>query len=299
VTTGPAPSTALVLLNRPSAAAAPHDPNGPALRVVDPARAHLLVTDLGVTRGDGVFETLGIVDSRVRGMDAHLLRFMRSARVLDLPAPDEQLWREAIRLAAGTIAPQPSGFVRAVLTRGVEGDGRPTGWAYAAAQPDYSAVRVTGVRVVLLDRGTRHDVDVTAPWLLGGAKTLSYALNRAAVREAHRRNADDVVFVSSDGYLLEGPTSSLILLRDGVMCTPPAGFGILAGTTQASIFRWAASAGLATDYRLLVPDELRSSDAAWLVSSGRGAVPIHEIDGITHRVDDHITAELNANLAGL
>jgi 4-amino-4-deoxychorismate lyase len=289
--------TALVVLNQPSAEAEPHNPGAPALRLVDPARAHLTVQDLGITRGDGVFETLGVVDSRVRGIDAHLARFERSARALDLPSPDSAVWREAIALAARAAGPLPSGFVRAVLTRGVEGDGRPTGWAYAAAQPDYSVPRTAGVRVILLDRGMRHDVDATSPWLLGGAKTLSYAINRSALREAARRDADDVVFVSSDGYLLEGPTSSLVLLRDGVLITPPTGFGILEGTTQASIFRWAVSAGFSSEYRLLVPADLRTSEAAWLVSSGRGAVPIRAIDGAAHHIESGITAELNAYLA--
>jgi 4-amino-4-deoxychorismate lyase len=289
--------TALVLLNQPSTEAGPHDPRAPALRLADPSRAQLNVQDLGITRGDGVFETLGVVDSRVRGMDAHLARFARSARTLELPAPDARTWRGAIVLAAEAAGPLPSGFVRAVLTRGVEGDGRPTGWAYAAAQPDYSLTRTAGIRVILLDRGMRHDVDTTSPWLLSGAKTLSYAINRSALREAGRRDADDVVFVSSDGYLLEGPTSSLILLRDGVLCTPQTGFGILEGTTQASIFRWAASAGLGSAYRLLVPHDLRSSDAAWLVSSGRGAAPICAIDGEPHPVEPGVTADLNAHLA--
>ena len=48
--------------------------------------------------------------------------------------------------------------------------------------------------------------------------------------------ADDVVFVSSDGYLLEGPTSTLILRRGNRIRTPRTDQGILAGTTQADLF---------------------------------------------------------------
>ncbi len=54
----------------------------------------------------------------------------------------------------------------------------------------------------MLDRGYRHDAERTSPWLLAGAKTLSYAVNRAMLREAARRGADDAIFVSSDGYVL-------------------------------------------------------------------------------------------------
>ena len=86
----------------------------------------------------------------------------------------------------------------------------------------------------------RHDVAETSPWLLAGAKSLSYAVNRAAQREAARRGAHDVIFVSSDGYALEGPTSNVILLADGVVRTPQTDQGILAGTTQAAVFAYEA-----------------------------------------------------------
>src|SRR5690606_30109253 len=94
-----------------------------------------------------------------------------------------------------------------------EGGDAPSGWAFGAPSPDFSAARTAGIRIVLLDRGYRHDIAQTSPWLLAGAKTLSYAVNRAAFREAARRGADDSLFVSSDGYLLEGPVSTLIIRR--------------------------------------------------------------------------------------
>jgi 4-amino-4-deoxychorismate lyase len=157
------------------------------------------------------------------------------------------------------------------------------------------------VRVALLDRGYRHDISVTAPWLLVGAKTLSYALNRSALREAARRGADDVVFISSDGYVLEGTTSSVVLRRGGVLLTPggtaDARLGILDGTTQGDLFRWAARRGIATDAMLVTAAELRTSDAAWLVSSGRQAVPVRSIDGVPHPVDTKLTAEMNSYLS--
>ncbi|MFV0451534.1 MAG: aminotransferase class IV [Propioniciclava sp.] len=74
-----------------------------------------------------------------------------------------------------------------------------------------AAASGTPLRVVTLDTGRASDAFTRSPWLLGGVKTLSYAVNAAAAREARRRDADDVIFTSSDGYLLEGPTSGLLL----------------------------------------------------------------------------------------
>lgn len=270
----------------------------------DVAAPQLSVLDLGATRGDGIFETISLGTGRLQALDAHLERFAHSAAMLDLPVPDAAQWRDAIHDVAGHLGEVDEGFVKIVMTRGVEPGGGalnpshlvPTGWALSAESPDHTPARSHGIRVVLLDRGYRHDVAHTSPWLLTGAKTLSYAINRGAFREAARRDADDVLWVSSDGYLLEGAVSNLILRRGGTLLTPRTDQGILAGTTQADVFRWGEAHGFTTDYTLLRADELGSADAAWLVSSGRHAAPIRAVDGHERAFDAELTAEINAFL---
>lgn len=289
----------LVVLNRPSAQAPAHEPNAPAFRLVDPATPVLSALDMGATRGDGVFETISVGRGSPQSLEHHLRRFARSAAALDLPAPDLDAYRSAIAAAVGALPEADEAWAKAVLTRGVEGEERPTGWVYATHSDDFTAVRTEGVRVVLLDRGLRHDVERTSPWLLAGAKTLSYAVNRAAQREAIRRGADDVIFVSSDGVLLEGPTSSVLYRVDGGIWTPGTGLGILDGTTQTALFRYLDGLGIETGYRLVGPEELERAEAIWLVSSVRHVVPVRELEGRPVPVDAELTARMNAYLAGL
>jgi 4-amino-4-deoxychorismate lyase len=135
-----------------------------------------------------------------------------------------------------------------------------------------------------------------SPWLLAGAKTLSYAVNRAAFREAARRDADDALFLSSDGYLLEGPVSTLVMTSGDRMVTPRTDLGILAGTTQADIFRFAEQRGYTTSYELLTPQDLAEADAAWLVSSVRHAAPIRSVDGVDRGVDAELSDAINTFL---
>jgi len=160
-------------------------------------------------------------------------------------------------------------------------------------------VRVDGIAVVTLDRGYRHDLETTSPWLLAGAKTLSYAVNRAVLREAERRGADDVIFVSSDGFVLEGPSSTVVYRVGDRILTPGPGLGILDGTTQTSIFRFAEKRGFRTGLALPSPAELMAADAVWLVSSVRLAVPVHRLDDIPLKIDRETTAEMNAFLAAV
>ena len=289
----------LLILNRPSAHALPHEPNAAAFRQVDARSAVLSALDEGATRGDGVFETISVGHGNPQALEHHLRRFERSAAALDLPAPDLDVYRAAIVAALAELPPAPEAWAKTVITRGVEGDGRPSGWVYATHSADATEARTHGIRVVMLDRGFRHDVEQTSPWLLAGAKTLSYAINRAVQREALRRGADDAIFLSSDGYLLEGPTSSIVYRLDGVLVTPDTGLGILEGTTQASLFDYAAMIGMPTEYRLATPADLERADAIWLVSSVRHAAPVRELDGRVVPVDRAFTDAMNAHLASL
>ena len=289
-------STVLTILNQPSADAPAHAPGAAPFHTADASQPQASVLDLGITRGDGIFETISVGFGKPQALEHHLRRFASSAATLELPAPDLDTWRAAILATVAQLDPADEAWVKTVMTRGVEGSGQPTGWAYGAHSPDYTRARTEGVRVVVLDRGYRHDVQDTSPWLLQGAKTLSYAVNRAVAREAARRSADDVVFVSSDGILLEGPTSTLVFRRGDAILTPGTGLGILDGTTQANVFRFAEAQGLTTGFELATPDLLRAADAAWLVSSVRLAAPIRAVDGETLPVDAEFTARLNEYL---
>jgi 4-amino-4-deoxychorismate lyase len=287
----------LLLLTRPATTSAPT--GDPGFVEADADAPQVNVMDLGVTRGDGFFETISVVDGHPQALEPHLARLGHSAELMDMPKPDTDVWRRAV--LAGIEAhqrdhgAQPELFAKLIMTRGVEGTGIATGWVYVHTGEDFSAARL-GIRVVSLDRGYRHDVAETSPWLLQGAKTLSYAANRAALREAARRGADDVIFVSSDGYALEGPTSNVIIRNGDRVRTPQTDQGILAGTTQAAVFEFFEARGFETSYEHIPAGELAEADALWLVSSVRQASPVTNLDGKDFQVDAALAAELNTYL---
>lgn len=287
------PDSALALLNRPSTGVAPNIGGAAPFELVGSADRLVSVRDLGVTRGDGIFETISAAYGRPQALEPHLRRFAESAKALDLPDPDIDVWRTAVLAVCDEIGDVAEAAVKTVYTRGIEGDGRPTAWVYGTRAPDFSRVRVDGIRVVTLDRGYRHDIATTAPWLLPRAKTLSYAVNGAALREARRRGADDVIFLSSDGFVLEGPTSSVLFRRGNRLVTPGTGLAILEGTTQGSIFAFAAGRGIDTGFERATAAELQNADAVWLVSSVRHAAPVTSLDGVSTPIDRELTTAIN------
>lgn len=293
------PPASLVVVDRPMRGTPPRGPGDVGFRLVDPDSMTIHVTDLGVTRGDGVFEGLGVVDGAVQALEPHLLRLARSAAMLDLPELDLDVFRAACLASAAAHEPAPFLLQKLVVTRGIEGgDGTPTAWVRTAVMDDPAPERRQGISVVSLDRGYRHDVAETSPWLLQGAKTLSYAVNKSVLREAARRGADDVLFVSSDGYALEGPSASLIARFGDRYVTPRTDQGILAGTTQAAAFDALGRRGVTVEYALLTLEQVRRADALWLVSSGRQIAPLTSLDGAALVVDHDETERLGEALVG-
>lgn len=294
------------------------DPAAPDGRLADASQPQLMVTDQGATRGDGIFETMLAVDGTVRKMQAHLDRLAGSGEALDLAVPDADQWRRAIAtgLESHTSQHGPQGpghelVVKLVLTRGPEGAAGPTAWVQVSPVGDLGRrQRESGIDVILLDRGYDSGAAERAPWLLMGAKTLSYAVNMAALRYAHAQGADDVIFYSSDGRVLEGPTSTVLLAHveksdDGVqtkrLITPQLDSGILAGTSQGALFKAAKAAGWELGYGPLEPQDLLDADAVWLISSVRLLAPVNRIDGKeigTHALQAELTEELSLLFAG-
>jgi 4-amino-4-deoxychorismate lyase len=263
-----------------------HDPQAPLLHA----------DDLAAVRGDGVFETILIRDGRACLLESHLGRLTQSAAMMDLPVPDLSRWRAATGVAVQRWLAEggDEGVLRLVYSRGRESGSGSAGaaspatscTAYATIGPvpaRVSDARSRGVAAVTLARGLAAEGATEMPWLLAGAKTLSYAVNMAALRHAQRLGAGDVIFVGSDGLILEGPRSTVVIATDvagtPVLLTPPPWYPILRGTTQQALFDVARNKGYECDHRALRPADLFAAQGVWLVSSITLAARVHTLDG--------------------
>jgi 4-amino-4-deoxychorismate lyase len=205
---------------------------------------------------------------------------------------DEQAWRSLIATAGRAWTTPGEAALKLVLTRGVGAVA--TGFlTITTLSADYARLRRDGLHVISLSRGTNADSFAGAPWLLGGVKTLSYAVNMAAMRVAEQRGADDVIFVTADGAVLESPTSSVLWSLGRSLHTIPTGEnGILAGTTQERLFGNAAAAGWDVSPRSATIAELHACEGLWLISSVRGPIEVVSLDRVAHVRHPQIHAEI-------
>lgn len=259
--------------------------------LVESSEPLLRPDDLGVLRGEGVFETILVVNGEPRDLDDHLVRLAVSAEMTGLVVPAPERWRRGVRAVIEAWTGGRQMVLRLIASRGPEHVREPVCYVLGAELPVSSArQRVTGVRVLLLDRGFTVEAATSAPWLLAGAKTLSYGVNMAALRYAREQGADDVIFLASDGTVLEAPTASVVVARGRILTTPPDE-GILAGITVRRLFRAAAAAGWQVRTEPLTAAELHSADGVWLASSARLIAPVVAIGG-RPRSNGTLTAEL-------
>lgn len=257
--------------------------------LADPHVPFIYADDLAAVRGDGVFETLMLRAGVVSKIDRHAQRFRKSSHMLDLPEPDMGRWLAATDLAREAFAELcektpglgEEAALRWVYSRGREATGEPTGWIMVSpVGQSILMAREHGVRVMSAERGYRIDLSERSPWALVGAKTLSYAANMAALRAAAARGLDDVIFVSDEGRVLEGPTSSVVAVQGDTLVTPPVQEGILPGTTQAALFALAQDRGWKTEMKSMTINDLQHSDGVWLLSSVRVHARVTELDGV-------------------
>jgi 4-amino-4-deoxychorismate lyase len=252
----------------------------------------LRADDLGVLRGDGIFETLHVRAGKPWLLAEHLARMATSAARLDLDLPDAASLTELAATACAAWGQDAEGALRLICTRGPEQGGPVTVFATVGPIPAHMrAARRDGIGVVTATLGVAADARRDAPWLLGGAKSLSYAVNMASQRWAGRHGADDVLWTSADGYALEAPTSTLVWLDGDRLCTvPPADTGILPGTTARWLLEHAGALNLTAAERMVRPEDLTATGGVWFTSSVRGCVPVRQLDGSPLPDSAHTTA---------
>ena len=280
---------------------------------VDPSVPLISVDDQGFTRGDGVFETMLSVNRRVRKLGMHLSRLESSARMLDLPDPEPESLRSAVERLMREAAPGAETalgeehIVKIIISRGptqAVTSMQPGPYTLIMASPVPASIvkrRTEGVKAMLLPRGHEPMDNSAYPWLLAGAKTLSYAVNMAVLRYVQERGADDAIFITDERRVLEGATSSVLVakIEDGkkVLYTPEPSHGILPGTTQGAVFEAARQAGWELGFGPLYPQDLFESDGVWLASSVRLIAPVTHLNGTALAHDPELTATLLNYLA--
>lgn len=237
------------------------------------AAARISIADHGLTVGDGVFETMKVVDRTPFALTRHLRRLRRSAASLglDVPLDDAELGGACGEVIGAALdAGEEVGRVRLTVTGGPG----PSGSARGDEGPTILAV--TGP----IDRWDETTAVLTVPFTrnptsaLAGVKSTSYAENVIALARARAAGATEAIFADIHGRLSEGTGSNVFVVRDGELLTPSLATACLAGITRELVIE-ATGAREVDD---LAFADLLGAEEAFLTSTTRDVQAIGRVD---------------------
>ncbi|MBW9206091.1 aminotransferase class IV [Mumia sp. zg.B17] len=237
-----------------------------------PHEPALGVLDHGLVVGDGVFETIKVVDGVPFALTRHLERLARSAGGLGIGEPDLDLVRRGVEATVnGQVI--PFGRIRITVTSGPGPLGSPRGdqgqTVVVVAEPSTPPPATTAIATVPWARNERG--------ALSGLKTTSYAENALMVEHALRHGASEAVMANTAGLLCEGTGSCIFYVLDGQLVTPTLESGCLAGVTRALVLEWCRD-----EIDVVERDEpievLERADEVFLAGTTRDVQGIHRVD---------------------
>jgi len=244
--------------------------------------AKISVFDHGLLYGDGVFEGIRAYNGRVFRLEQHLDRLYDSARAINLtiPWPKEQVreWvLETIRRNGLRDA-----YVRLVVTRGKGDLGLdpvkcpvPSIFVIAGGIQIYPPeLYEKGLRVVTLAT-RRNIVEALNPRI----KSLNYLNNILGKLEANLAGVEEGLMLTREGYVAEGTSDNVFIVRDGVLVTPALHLGVLAGITRGAVLEIAQAERVPTEETTLTLFDVYNADECFLTGTAAELVPVVEVDG--------------------
>jgi branched-chain amino acid aminotransferase len=245
---------------------------------VPEALAVVPVNDRGFMYGDGLFETLRVVNGRPFRLAQHLERMMHGADFLKIKCP---FTPKELQEFAGQLIEhnqRPEAILRAVLTRGPgergytpRPDGRPT--VVMTLHPAPPLDQPGSWKLVTAS------YRLTAADPLASFKTLNKLTHIMARSEAVEQGADEALLVNTNGEVAEATSGNLFWVDEDTICTVPADRGVLPGITRAVVLEICQALGLPTNQRVIKSEALRNSVGIFITQSALGIVPVAAFNG--------------------
>ena len=260
-------------------------------KFVDTDKARVSVFDRGFMYGDGVFETMRSYAGKVFKLDLHLERLFKSLDVIGIKNKySKKYLQDAIEKTLKTNS-LLSAYIKLIVTRG---EGR-----FGISHKDIFSPNVvimakdfegypgwmfnTGLNVNIT--GVQNEEAVTSR-----IKTLNYLPYILARFDAKDMGFDEAVLTNTKGYITEGATSNIFIVKNSILITPSEDSGILPGITRSIIIEIAKKLKISVKERLLSRRELLGADEAFLTNSLAEVLPVTKVD--SKRVGSGVVGEI-------
>jgi D-alanine transaminase len=239
-------------------------------------KAYVPVLDRGFIFGDGVYEVIPVYSKNPFRLAEHLVRFERSHQAIRIPNPfTDAEWTKLVHdLIARNAGDDQSIYLQ--VTRGVAKrdhafpkDAKPTvfGMSSPLSTPSREAIEGGVHAITAIDyRWLKCDVKSTS--LLGNCLLRQAAADAGALEVVMFRN----------GFLTEGSSSNVFVVKNGVILATPKDHLVLPGITYDVVIELARAHGLPLEVRPIAEAEVRAADEIWVTSSTKEVLAVSTLD---------------------
>lgn len=263
--------------------------NGQASDCVDPM-------DRGLHYGDGLFETIAVMEGQPRFWSRHLERLAEGCRRLHIPSPDPTtLFAEARRLCTG----RQRGVLKMIITRGSGGQG------YATSRP------IQPRRMLLMrpwperpDSFVQKGVQVRycdTPLgdnpRLAGLKHLNRLEQVLARQEWDDPQISEGLMSNARGEVVEGTFTNLFVVEGDQLLTPPLEAQGVAGIMRGVIMEQCLELGIPLSIRTINRSQLEHAHALLLSNALIGIWPVRQLEGHHYTLPHPLVSRLQAGVA--
>jgi len=247
----------------------------PMILINGEAKEHISVLDRGLQYGDGLFETLAVINGQVLHWSRHWQRLQKACQQLYLPMPEQQFFLEDIKRVTGD---KSKAVVKIIYTRG--GAGR--GYAFTAMQPtrvvmgfpwpDYSEDnQLKGVELFLCQTRLAQQP------LLAGLKHLNRLENVLARHEWSDKKYAEGLVLDTDGNVIEATMSNVFLIKNQALFTPLLSQCGVEGITRQRLIENAKQVKIPVSITKLGMDDVWAADEMFVCNSLIGIWPVKKV----------------------
>ncbi|WP_348519147.1 D-amino acid aminotransferase [Campylobacter sp. CCS1377] len=239
--------------------------------------AKVSVFDRGFIFGDGIYEVIPVIKSKMVDKEEFWERFKRSLEAIQLVLPYEKEEFENILKELININSLKEGGIYIQITRGVASRDfaflkglKPTVMAFVFESKVLdNELKDKGISIVSVSdiRWKRRDI-----------KSISLLAQCMAKEKAVVANADEA-FMIENGKVNEGSSSSAFIIKNKTLITKPFSNEILPGIRRKNILKFAKEVGLMIEERAFSMDEVYEADEVFISAATLLLVPVIKADG--------------------
>ncbi len=235
----------------------------------------------GLKYGDGLFESIRMMDGKMPLLPDHMRRLYRGLQLLKIKKPKHfttAFFRKEIQRLTGL---QKNARIRITVFRASGGLYTPT-----SNQPiyliEYQSVKKSNWE--WLNKGLTIKVCPTVqlpitPW--SGLKTTNSLPYVLASLWKQEQNVADCILLNQLGFVAEASSSNVFYFKEHQLFTPTDQSGAIHGVMRHQINRLAKKNGITVQKKEISPDELFAADEVFLTNAVQGIRWVKEIDGRT------------------